>query len=177
MHSNSRGTRARYRHSHSHPPIVLSVRLMYLHVTYSSCPNNTSVLVVSQEQHCADLTIRSQDAHTHTRRQSGRHHGHGNDEASEVPVWCRATVGHLTSRLAAVAATCQHSNEHMLKVVVVGEGEIVGRLQEVTRKKFTKAESEGETKPFTHEWTAWTQLIDSRPQVGAPIRALPLRKR
>ncbi len=37
---------------------------------------------------------------------------------SEAPVLHHATVSHLTSRLATVAAMCQHSNEHMLKVVV-----------------------------------------------------------
>ncbi len=40
---------------------------------------------------------------------------------SEAPALCHATVSHLTSRLATVAAMCQHSNEHMLKVVA-GEG-------------------------------------------------------
>lgn len=46
-------------------------------------------------------------------------HGHGNYEAF---AWCHATVSYLTSGLATVAATCQHSNEHMLKVMV-GEGD------------------------------------------------------
>lgn len=53
---------------------------------------------------------------TYERRR--QQHGRSNYEASEAPAWCHATVSHLTSRLAPVAATCQHSNEHMLKVVV-----------------------------------------------------------
>lgn len=57
---------------------------------------------------------------TYERRR--QQHGRSNYEASEAPAWCHATVSHLTSRLAPVAATCQHSNEHMLKVVV-GEGD------------------------------------------------------
>lgn len=55
-------------------------------------------------------------------QKSGRQYGHGNYEASETPAWCHATVSHLTLRLATVAAMCQHSNEHMLKVVV-GQGD------------------------------------------------------
>lgn len=51
---------------------------------------------------------------------SGLQHGFGHSEASKALAWCHATVSRLTSRLA-VAAMCQHSNEHMLKVVV-GEG-------------------------------------------------------
>lgn len=46
------------------------------------------------------------------------------------PAWCHATVSQLTSRLATVAATCQHSNEHMVKVLV-GDG---GKTPEGDRK-------------------------------------------
>ena len=42
--------------------------------------------------------------------------GHSKYRASGAPVWCHATVRHLTSGLATVVAMCQHSNEHMLKV-------------------------------------------------------------
>lgn len=46
------------------------------------------------------------------------------------PARCRATVSQLTSRLATVAATCQHSNEHMVKVLA-GDG---GKTREGDRK-------------------------------------------
>lgn len=41
---------------------------------------------------------------------------------SDAPAWCHATVSQLTSRSATVVATCQHSNEHMVKVVGESKG-------------------------------------------------------
>lgn len=47
--------------------------------------------------------------------------------------WCRATVSRLTSRLATVATTCQHSSEHLVKVLLVLL--VVVKTQKVTEKQ------------------------------------------
>lgn len=38
------------------------------------------------------------------------------DQATDGPTLCHATVSRLTLGLSTVAAMCQHSNEHLLKV-------------------------------------------------------------
>lgn len=81
----------------------------------------------------------------------GRQHGHGNCEGSDAPDWCHATVSQLTSRLATVAATCQHSNEHMVKVVV-GEGD--GSKTTECDNKYTISVSKGREKAFHQQLSA-----------------------
>lgn len=94
----------------------------------------------------ASCTFCRLDLCNHERR---RQRGYGNCEASDAPVWCHATVSQLTSRLATVAATCQHSNEHMVKVLV-GEGD-GSKTRESDNTSFLSAK--GEKKPLTYVYS------------------------